>query len=60
LDGEARYWLKVTKVLIVEELCIGVPITRIVVCCHRQPKIKPLLLKIHVVVQVRVDLTESI
>jgi hypothetical protein len=52
--------LKVTKVLIVEELCIGVPITRIVVCCHRQPKIKPLLLKIHVVVQVRVDLTESI
>jgi hypothetical protein len=31
-----------------------------VVCCRRQPKIKPLLLKIYVVVQVRVDPTESI
>jgi hypothetical protein len=31
-----------------------------VVCCRRQPKIKPLLLKIYVVVQVRVDPIESI
>jgi len=30
------------------------------VCCRRQPKIKLLLLKIYVVVQVRVDPTESI
>jgi hypothetical protein len=30
------------------------------VCCYRQPKIKPILLKIHVVVRVRVDPTESI
>ena len=32
----------------------------ILVCCHRQPKIKPILLKIYVVVQVRIVPTESI
>jgi hypothetical protein len=31
-----------------------------VVCCRRQPKIKLILLKIHVVVQVRIVPTESI
>ena len=30
------------------------------VCCRRQPKIKPNLLKIYVVVQVRIVSTESI
>ena len=32
----------------------------LLVCYHRQPKIKPILLKIYVVVQVRIVPTESI
>jgi hypothetical protein len=36
---------------------LGAHRTPLVVCCRRQPKIKPLLLKIYVVVQVRVDPT---
>ena len=31
-----------------------------IVCCHRQPKIKPILLKIYVIVQVRIVPMESI
>ena len=35
-------------------------ITCFMVCCRRQPKIKPILLKIYVVVRVRIVPTESI
>ena len=31
-----------------------------IVCCHRQPKIKPIFLKIYVIVRVRIVPTESI
>ena len=36
------------------------PFVDIVVCCRRQPKIKPILLKIYVAVWVRIVPTESI
>ena len=35
-------------------------VSTMMVCCRKQPKIKPILLKIYVVVRVRIVPTESI